>query len=319
MLEIYPLTAGNNNKHIGNEQLRNLARRNVREYRNSSKKEKSDISRSIVHHIRSLNPPGRFLKRDPSRKCWKDVGDDSAREKASQALRDAVAEFGRGDIGIIVSPMMKEAPLSPPSLPNYRYGFEVDNYKRRRMSSECCNSFTNRIEPIQSPPRLQPRNDYRHHGAIMHLPRYSYDKKPPPVVTPDDPQHWREYYSSSSDIDPNSCQYRMYPSYDNFGRNGTERSTSLSTSSCFQEQAPNHSGESIFEGPMAQPSNHIEYAYTDSSRTNYEVHNAAGRRGRRPNSTLSFVSSDSPIQLQHDSFPILPMHEKFDDLDLFKW
>lgn len=37
-----------------------------------------------------MNPPGRFLKKN-SDGVWEDVGDEVAREKASQALRDAVS------------------------------------------------------------------------------------------------------------------------------------------------------------------------------------------------------------------------------------
>uniref|UniRef100_A0A7S2Y7L5 DUF6824 domain-containing protein n=1 Tax=Entomoneis paludosa TaxID=265537 RepID=A0A7S2Y7L5_9STRA len=40
--------------------------------------------------MRDLRPPARFLKRDSDTGGWVDVGDDIAREKASQVLRDAV-------------------------------------------------------------------------------------------------------------------------------------------------------------------------------------------------------------------------------------
>lgn len=38
-----------------------------------------------------MNPPARFLKKNNETGLWEDVGDEVAREKASQALRDAVA------------------------------------------------------------------------------------------------------------------------------------------------------------------------------------------------------------------------------------
>ena len=48
--------------------------------------------------MRDLDPPSRFLKRDTLTGKWEDVGDDVAREKASQVLRDAVAlVFEEGD------------------------------------------------------------------------------------------------------------------------------------------------------------------------------------------------------------------------------
>ncbi|KAL7581548.1 hypothetical protein ACA910_022112 [Epithemia clementina (nom. ined.)] len=82
---------GKNNQHSGNEKLRKLARGYCSKYRVSSKKGKSSISRQIVQQMRDLQPPARFLKRDSHTGSWVDVGDDIAREKASQVLRDAVA------------------------------------------------------------------------------------------------------------------------------------------------------------------------------------------------------------------------------------
>lgn len=82
---------GKNNQHVGNEKLRELARAECENYRKSSKKGKSYISRKLVSQVREMNPPGRFLKRDQLTATWEDVGDEIAREKASQVLRDAVS------------------------------------------------------------------------------------------------------------------------------------------------------------------------------------------------------------------------------------
>lgn len=81
---------GKNNQWCGNEKLRTMARTQSENYRMSSKKGKSYISRELVRRVRELNPPGRFLKKDEGG-GWEDVGDEVAREKASQVLRDAVA------------------------------------------------------------------------------------------------------------------------------------------------------------------------------------------------------------------------------------
>jgi len=89
---------GNNNKHGGNAQLRSLARAQVDHYSRSSKKEKSKISRQLVYQVRAMDPPGRFLKRHTFTEEWEDVGDDVAREKASQALRDAVSTQDEPDV-----------------------------------------------------------------------------------------------------------------------------------------------------------------------------------------------------------------------------
>ena len=52
------------------------------------KREKRAITQSIVDVVRNLNPPGRFLINDPRAGVWKDIGDEKAREKTGQALRE---------------------------------------------------------------------------------------------------------------------------------------------------------------------------------------------------------------------------------------
>lgn len=83
---------GKNNQHSGNETLREFARERCEDYRIACKKVKSDISRELVRLMRQLDPPARFLKKDMDTSTWIDVGDEIAREKASQVLRDAVSE-----------------------------------------------------------------------------------------------------------------------------------------------------------------------------------------------------------------------------------
>ena len=53
----------------------------------------SSRSKLLVQKVRELDPPGRFLKQDPTTLIWKDVGDVLAREKTSQVLRDAVKSY----------------------------------------------------------------------------------------------------------------------------------------------------------------------------------------------------------------------------------
>ena len=60
-------------------------------YVSSTKREKMSISRSIVQAVRSLDPPGRFLDKDPVSGLWHDIGHKKAVEKTSQALRDGAA------------------------------------------------------------------------------------------------------------------------------------------------------------------------------------------------------------------------------------
>ncbi|CAB9512690.1 Nitrilase family, member 2 [Seminavis robusta] len=83
---------GKNNLHIGNEKLRAMARAKVSVYANADKKDKSNMSLSLVAEVHALSPAGRFLKRDPATLTWHIVPDELAREKTSQCLRDAVSE-----------------------------------------------------------------------------------------------------------------------------------------------------------------------------------------------------------------------------------
>lgn len=57
------------------------------------KRQKQLLSRSIVHAVRSQNPPGRFLQRDAQSDLWYDVGDARATEKTSQALREGAPKL----------------------------------------------------------------------------------------------------------------------------------------------------------------------------------------------------------------------------------
>lgn len=82
------------NAHIGNVHFRDIVRKHKLRYLATSKVEKSQIAGDVVNEIRTLVPPGRFLKADT--KCpslWSDIGDDKAKKKAGQALREDAPEF----------------------------------------------------------------------------------------------------------------------------------------------------------------------------------------------------------------------------------
>lgn len=82
---------GGTNVHPGNRRFRDLINANRRAYLKSKKNDKPAISRSIVQTIRDMN--GRFLKKDEKLNLWFEVGDDGAREKTSQALRQRAPEM----------------------------------------------------------------------------------------------------------------------------------------------------------------------------------------------------------------------------------
>jgi hypothetical protein len=78
----------------GNVQLRTMAGRKKAEYLNSSiRMEKAYICAQLVLEIRSLTPPGRFLKADKEEKCWIEIGDEIARKKVAQVLRESACYY----------------------------------------------------------------------------------------------------------------------------------------------------------------------------------------------------------------------------------
>lgn len=81
---------GGTNCHPGNKFFRELINLHRHQYLKAKKNDKPHISRSIVNRIRAKN--GRFLKKDDEDGLWYEIGDDLAREKTSQALRQKAPE-----------------------------------------------------------------------------------------------------------------------------------------------------------------------------------------------------------------------------------
>jgi len=79
---------GRINSHRGNVQFRQLVNRYKHTYLASKKLDKVKIANKIVQYVRSMNPPGRFLMEDPASGDWIEIGDDKARKKAGQAMRE---------------------------------------------------------------------------------------------------------------------------------------------------------------------------------------------------------------------------------------
>jgi len=80
---------GRINNHTGNVRFRKLVAAEKLKYLSIHKKmDKAMIAVDIVEKIRILEPPGRFLKQDPDSLCWYEIGDERARKKTGQALRE---------------------------------------------------------------------------------------------------------------------------------------------------------------------------------------------------------------------------------------
>lgn len=90
---------GRINSHPGNIQFRELVHKHKHQYlsQQTKKLEKVKIANLIVQTIRNMDPPGRFLKEDNTSNCWVEIGDEKARKKAGQAMREK-AELTRQEL-----------------------------------------------------------------------------------------------------------------------------------------------------------------------------------------------------------------------------
>jgi len=91
---------GRVNTHIGNINFREIVLQFKPKYlaTRCKKIEKAHICAKVVTHVRDAVPAGRFLKRDGKTGLWVEVGDEKARKKAGQALREDAAEIrARGE------------------------------------------------------------------------------------------------------------------------------------------------------------------------------------------------------------------------------
>jgi hypothetical protein len=82
---------GGTNVHPGNRSFRDLINMHRRAYLKARKNDKPAISRAIVRSIRDAN--GRFMRKEEKTGLWFEIGDDAAREKTSQALRQRAPEM----------------------------------------------------------------------------------------------------------------------------------------------------------------------------------------------------------------------------------
>jgi hypothetical protein len=115
---------GESNAHFGNKKYRYIIESLKSKYSHASRGEKTAIATDIVALWRKMDPPGRFLKQNDqeqdtigqighhdstTRGAWYDVGDDHARKKTSQTLRDTenpsaadyISLFGKKDAELL--------------------------------------------------------------------------------------------------------------------------------------------------------------------------------------------------------------------------
>lgn len=106
---------GRVNNYKGNRQFRKI----VNSYREfylaaKSKSEKLIIARNVIDHIRSLQPPGRFLSEENG--AWFEVKKEAALKKTSQALRENIKKLNASSLqsssGVKLEKISKNCTLS---------------------------------------------------------------------------------------------------------------------------------------------------------------------------------------------------------------
>ena len=83
---------GGTNHHPGNKHYRQMIADNRATYKGRPRSDKGTLAMKIVQDWRSQDPPGRFLKINDETHLWDDVGDEIARVKVSQSLREKSTE-----------------------------------------------------------------------------------------------------------------------------------------------------------------------------------------------------------------------------------
>lgn len=152
---------GRINSHSGNVQFRDviLSRKKVYLAPTTKKLEKAHIAASVVNDIRSMHPPGRFLKEDSKSGMWFDIGDAKAIKKTGQALREDAPEIRpeieEGDSG----DEKKESPDKTP-----KSACDKSNSKPRKPKTP---KVEKPISPQASPSNTTTPRQYNAHGPQL--------------------------------------------------------------------------------------------------------------------------------------------------------
>ena len=99
----------------------------------TKKVEKARIAARIVSNVRSLNPPGRFLKENSHTNNWLEIGDERAWKKSGQALRESAPEIRAGKKGIGGGRKKKTA--DPPA-PRQRPLLEEEEEEKEKSTTQ---------------------------------------------------------------------------------------------------------------------------------------------------------------------------------------
>lgn len=128
-------------RHVGNYTFRHLALLNKDLYCRCEKNKKSKISKAIVNAIQGQNPPGKFLAFDKESSLWKEISDEKAILKTSQALREGV-QYKRPEECSTSNDKTEKCPTSPMK-PNECYGNFNQIFEPKRWRPQSQNIKTN--------------------------------------------------------------------------------------------------------------------------------------------------------------------------------
>eukprot|EP00934_Nitzschia_sp_Nitz4_P007945 Nitzschia sp. Nitz4//scaffold284_size24204//6850//8820//NITZ4_008414-RA/size24204-processed-gene-0.7-mRNA-1//-1//CDS//3329545682//7935//frame0 len=170
---------GSINSHKGNEQFRQLVEKRKRVYLTARfKREKRLIASSIVTEIRNMNPQGRFLARKGNKDTgvWYDIGDEKARDKTSQALRENAPSI-RAKIETEINQQREEIKRKDVAVPNQHPSAPA-------YPVPSSHPFYPPPPPHQAPPQQQSYWDWYYHYYGYPAPPPGAPGYPPPPPHP---------------------------------------------------------------------------------------------------------------------------------------
>jgi hypothetical protein len=159
---------GRINSHAGNIRFRDVIQSKKKAYlgKTTKKLEKAHIAASVVNDIRSMQPPGRFLKEDGKSGMWFDIGDAKAIKKTGQALREDAPEIrpeiygeSSGDEKNAFGDEAKESPGKSPKAPK-------ENNNSKPMKANSPKAQQTNTSPASSP-KAAISQDFNAHGPQL--------------------------------------------------------------------------------------------------------------------------------------------------------
>mmetsp|Transcript_30337 Transcript_30337/g.61868 ORF Transcript_30337/g.61868 Transcript_30337/m.61868 type:complete len:156 (-) Transcript_30337:49-516(-) len=127
--------------HLGNKKFQETIEEFKGLYQAATPTEKNKISLDILQKLRSLSPGGHFLRREGQR--WVDIGDNRAREKINQAMREAALKSQYQskkrkknlvpDSAMVEELLNKQQQLFKKMMFDSGYGNELEEYEKKSL------------------------------------------------------------------------------------------------------------------------------------------------------------------------------------------